>query len=97
MDDAGGRFKPPSGAESAEFSRLGIVDACLRARVGHPAVVTWFANALYSINERLAGREGVDLKPLGSDFAEDALDILMKRSENKTDDQSQLAEMFGME
>lgn len=46
------------------------------------------AVALWSINERLAGRAGVDLPRPDESWVEDLLDVMMKRAEDQERDRT---------
>lgn len=56
-----------------------MINATLYAGAGHPNVVAWFATALWSINERLAQRDGADLDQLGGEWVNDVLSALSRR------------------
>jgi len=71
----------------------------LQAKLGHPEVIHYQCLALWSINERLSGRDGVDLPPFNTlEVIQDAVNVLIARSETKgkSDDLEEVLDDMGV-
>lgn len=50
---------------------MNVIRAALKMRLGHPYIIDYQCLALFSINERLAGKPGIDLPTFDHGYIED--------------------------
>lgn len=56
---------------------------CLDTGLGHPYLVETQLTLLWSINERLAGKQGLTLPPLNSNYIDDIEAVVTMRAERQ--------------
>lgn len=64
-----------------EGARGDLLRVALRGSRAHPAIHLYLADALWSINERLAGRPGADLAPLSRGILADYVALALEEAE----------------
>lgn len=60
-----------------------VAASCSVGAAHHPEVVTTTLELLWSINERLAGREGIDVPPPSLAFLQDVSDVARIQCEER--------------